>query len=101
MELDAVKLDPKHYTVEFENEQVRVLRIRYGPGETSVMHEHPEAVAVFLTDGRNSFSYPDGSTEEVSFKAGDVQSFPAVRHNPRNLGDERFELVLVELKAKR
>jgi quercetin dioxygenase-like cupin family protein len=37
--------------VEFENEQVRVLRIGYGAGEKSVMHEHPNAVAVFLTDG--------------------------------------------------
>ncbi len=40
MAQDAVKVDPKHYTVEFENDQVRVLRIRYEPrekttGETS------------------------------------------------------------------
>jgi hypothetical protein len=34
---DAVKVDPKHYKVEFENDQVRVLRITYGPGEKSVM----------------------------------------------------------------
>ncbi len=33
MAQDAVKVDPKHYTVEFENDQVRVLRIRYGPHE--------------------------------------------------------------------
>nr|NIR51506.1 hypothetical protein [candidate division KSB1 bacterium]NIS26908.1 hypothetical protein [candidate division KSB1 bacterium]NIT73741.1 hypothetical protein [candidate division KSB1 bacterium]NIU27639.1 hypothetical protein [candidate division KSB1 bacterium]NIU94275.1 hypothetical protein [candidate division KSB1 bacterium] len=39
---DATKVDPKHYKVEFENDQVRVLRISYGPGEKSVMHEHPE-----------------------------------------------------------
>jgi hypothetical protein len=28
---DAVTADPQHYTVEVENEQVRVLRVRYGP----------------------------------------------------------------------
>ena len=38
---DAVKVDPSHHKVEFENDQVRVLRIRFGPGEESVMHEHP------------------------------------------------------------
>jgi hypothetical protein len=33
---DAVTVDSKHYTVEFENSEVRVLRIKYGPGEKSV-----------------------------------------------------------------
>src|SRR5216684_2803592 len=31
--LDQVKVDPKHYSVEFENDQVRVLRVKIGPGE--------------------------------------------------------------------
>ena len=30
---DPVKVDPKHYKVELENKQVRVLRINYGPRE--------------------------------------------------------------------
>ena len=30
---DPVKVDPKHYKVEFENERVRVLRVSYGPGQ--------------------------------------------------------------------
>lgn len=40
MVLDPVKVDPKHYQVEFENDRVRVLRIRFGPHERSVMHGH-------------------------------------------------------------
>ena len=43
---DPVKVDPKHYKVEFENANVRVLRVTVGPGEKSVMHWHPNAVAV-------------------------------------------------------
>ena len=31
MAQDAVKVDSKHYKVEFENDQVRVLRITYAP----------------------------------------------------------------------
>ena len=56
---DPVKVDSKHYKVEFENDSVRVLRITYGPGEKSIMHEHPDAVAVFLTDMTGKFSFPD------------------------------------------
>ncbi len=29
---DPVAVDPKHYKVEMENDQVRALRITYGPG---------------------------------------------------------------------
>ena len=44
---DPVKVDPKHYKVEIENERVRVLRINYGAHEKSVMHSHPDSVAIF------------------------------------------------------
>lgn len=29
---DAVIADPDHYTVEFENDRVRIIRIKYGSG---------------------------------------------------------------------
>ena len=41
---DPVSVDSKHYKVEFENERVRVLRIKYGPHEKSSMHSHPPSV---------------------------------------------------------
>lgn len=97
---DAVKVDSKHYTVEFQNSQVRVLRIKYGPHEKSVMHSHPASVAIFQSDGRSKFTYPGGKTEEQEFKAGQVMWEPAVRHLPENLGDQDFEVILVELKTR-
>ncbi len=97
---DPVKVDPKHYKVEFENDQVRVLRITYGPGEKSVMHEHPNAVAVFLTDGKSKFTTPDGKTTENSVTAGQTIWTPGGKHLPEDVGTKPFELILVELKGK-
>jgi quercetin dioxygenase-like cupin family protein len=97
---DPVKVDPKHYKLEFENDQVRVLRITYGPHEKSVMHEHPGAVAVFLTDGQSKFTFPDGKTQDTPIKAGTTMWTPAGKHLPENTGDKPFELILVETKAK-
>src|SRR6266478_9035403 len=57
---DPVRVDPKHYTVEIENEIVRVLRIKYGPREKSEMHGHPALVAIMITDCHARFTYPDG-----------------------------------------
>lgn len=96
---DAVKVDPKHYKVETENAQVRVLRIHYDPHEKSVMHRHPASVAIFLTDGSIRFTSPDGKTQEVQAKAGQAQYNPAQVHNPENIGDKPFEAILVELKS--
>ena len=97
---DAAKVDTKHYTVVLENDQVRVLKVRYGPGEKSTMHAHPNSVAVFLTDAKGRFTFPDGKTEETTGKAGDVLWNEATVHLPENTGDKAFEVVVVELKGK-
>ena len=95
---DPVKADAKHYKVEFENESVRVLRISYAPGEKSVMHYHPNAVAVYLTDGKTRMTTPDGKSQEMPAKAGSANWTAAGSHLPQNTGDKRLELILVELK---
>ena len=97
---DAVKVDAKHYTVEFENDQVRVLRIKYGPHEKSIMHQHPNAVAIFMTDANGRFSFPKDAAQDFTSKAGQVQWTPATTHLPENTGDQPFEVILVELKSK-
>jgi quercetin dioxygenase-like cupin family protein len=97
---DAVKVDPKHYTVVSENAQVRILKVHYGPHEKSVMHSHPDAVAVFLTDSKGRFNYPGGKTEDLNGKAGDAVYTPKQIHLPENLGDNGMDLIVVELKGK-
>ena len=100
MAQDPVKVDAKHYKVEFENDQVRVLRINYGPKEKSVMHEHPDSVAIFLVDGKAKFTTPDGKAQDAPMKAGTTMWGAAGKHLPENVGDKPFELILVELKGK-
>jgi hypothetical protein len=68
---DATKVDPKHYKVLLENDQVRVLRIVYGPHEKSVMHSHPPGVVVYLTDARGRFTMPGGKIPRRSDEGRD------------------------------
>jgi quercetin dioxygenase-like cupin family protein len=96
---DAVKVDPKHYKVETENAQVRVLRVHYGAHEKSVMHSHPATVAVFLTDGTGKFTFADGKTQDFTTKPGQVQYSDATTHLPENTGDKPFEVIVIELKG--
>jgi quercetin dioxygenase-like cupin family protein len=96
---DPVKVDPKHYKVESENAQVRILHIHYGPHEKSVMHSHPDAVVVYLSNGTIRMTTPDGKTQDTKGKAGETLFTPAGVHLPENVGDTPFDAVLVELKG--
>jgi hypothetical protein len=95
--VDPVAVDAKHYKVEFENDKVRVLRIKYGPHEKSKMHSHPPIVAVFLTPHHCKHTFADGRVEEMRVKAGEVMYMDGMEHDPENLGDS-FELIGIELK---
>ena len=97
---DPVKVDPEHYKVEFENSQVRVLRIHHEPHDRAPMHEHPAGVVVWLTDGHEKLTSPDGKTQESHSKAGQVSWSAGTKHTVENLSDTPFEVILVELKAK-
>src|SRR6266446_2020068 len=97
---DAVKTDPKHYSVISENDQVRILKVHYGPHEKSIMHSHPATVAVFLTDAKGQFSFPDGKTQAFDAKAGESQYTAANTHLPENTGDNGMDVIVVELKGK-
>ena len=96
---DAVEVDPDHYSVALENDQVRVLLINYDAGDTSVMHYHPAGVSVFLTDIDIEFELPDGTTVALQAKAGETGWIPAGKHLPTNVGDEPFRGYHIELKG--
>jgi uncharacterized RmlC-like cupin family protein len=95
---DPVKVDSKHYKVDFENDGVRVLRVNYGAHEKSVMHSHPDSVAVFQNEIDCRFTFPDGKTEEHHFTPGQTLFTPAGSHLPENLSSRPIDVILVELK---
>ena len=93
---DAVTADPKHYTVEFENDIVRVLRVRLGAGESAPTHAHTAYCAIELSD--SSLKEGNGPTSES--KAGQVFCGDATSHGPRNVGKALAESIVVEFKNR-
>lgn len=96
---DPLKVDPRHYGLEFENDSVRVLRVRVGAHEPIPMHSHSlNRVTVFLTDQTDKITTADGKVDTVKRKAGEVAWGTPVTHKEENVGDAPFEAVLIELK---
>jgi len=96
---DAVKVDPTHYKVVFENASVRVLRIDYAPGSKSVVHQHPDAIVVSLGASKVRFDTPDGKSTDSDMAAESAMYTPAGTHIPSNVGTGRVDAVLVEFKS--
>lgn len=97
----ATEVDAEHYSVEFENDVARIVRVSYGPGETSVMHSHPAHCVVFLGSQPVTFELPSGEVmEPEALDAGSVVCMDAEAHRPTNVGDAPLEVVLVELKGR-
>jgi quercetin dioxygenase-like cupin family protein len=99
LNLDPVKVDPKHYTVLSENDRVRLLRIHYGAKEKSVMHQHWPGIAVILTDGSMRMTDSAGKGMDQKSVAGGVNWETGDAHLPENVGDQPFDVVLVEIKS--
>jgi quercetin dioxygenase-like cupin family protein len=98
---DALSADPGHYSVLFENDAVRYLRIKYPAGAKSVMHTHPATCAVFLTDGKSKMTLPSGEVQPFDNQVGQVTCGDAAAHLPENSGDKEWELVLLEFKNRK
>jgi hypothetical protein len=109
---DAPIASSEHYTVEFENEFVRVVRLRFAPHAKMMMHQHPApgAVIVTVTNQDALITAPDGMSREVHYNAGqfrwavstpDVDRSSQSAHQEENLSDAPFELIRIEPKQVR
>ena len=99
--LDWVKVDPKHCKVEIENDQVRVIRARYGPHEKGMMHEHSfNLLVTFLTDCKMKVTPPEGESRTATKAAGDVVWGGPSKHIEENLNDKPLEVLVVEFKKQ-
>jgi hypothetical protein len=97
--LDPLKLDPKHYKLEFENEKVRVLRVHIQGHGVTPLHEHAlNRVTVFLTDQDFRTKDAHGKISLVKHKAGEAVWGTPLSHTEENLSAEPFEAIAVELK---
>jgi hypothetical protein len=97
---DPLKVAPKHYTVVFENDQVRVLRATINPGDKVPMHDHPNHIVVPLDTVTSKFGLPDGKSVDAAMKAGEPVWSDATKHAPESTSKQSARVIIIELKGK-
>ena len=78
--LDPLKVAPHIYSLDFENEKVRVLRQTVRNGETLPVHAHPDRVMVYLQSCAWLEDDGNGGEKMQLFKIGEVVWAPAETH---------------------
>jgi hypothetical protein len=78
--LDPVKVAPHVYSLDFENEKVRVLRQTVRNGETLPLHAHPDRVMVYLQSCAWLEDDGTGGERMQLFKIGEAAWAPAETH---------------------
>jgi oxalate decarboxylase/phosphoglucose isomerase-like protein (cupin superfamily) len=98
--LNVAAQAPVANRVQFENDQVRVLKVTDVVGAKSELHEHPyNRVMVYLNDGSMRITYEDGRVQNLNIKAGDVVWSPVSgKHVSENTGPKPLTIVEIELK---
>lgn len=108
---DPFVVAPQAYKLGFENDWIRVVRVRYAPHEKLPAHDHPKRQSIFVY-------LNDGGPVRFKHVAGDSGSFPATRpatkagafrlasglsenHVVENLSELPSEFLQVELKTEK
>jgi quercetin dioxygenase-like cupin family protein len=97
---DPALVSPAHYVVTTENDRVRIVDLRFGPGDRDEMHGHPSYVAYFITGADLAFAFADGRTGARQFEPGEVIFSQPTVHMVENAGSEPAHIWIVELKDR-
>jgi hypothetical protein len=96
---DPLKVDPAHYKVEIDNNQVRVLRLRLKQGEKTALHEEVfERLLVPLSAARLKIVDSGGKAKTVTYKRAELQWLQPGAEADENLAGQPYEALIVEFK---
>jgi hypothetical protein len=104
-ELDALLAAPGHHTLLMENDQVRILDTRVGPGETVPLHAHRWPSALFIKSWSDFVRRDRDGNVVADSRLGAAPDGevlwcgPLGPHTLENVGDRDLWVVAVEQKT--
>ena len=80
---------------------IRMLQGIYKPGDSSIMHGHPDFALYVLEGGMVELTGEDGSKQNIEFKKDMAVVMPAATHSAKNIGNTTLKLIVVEVDRPR
>lgn len=95
--MDAVKASPDLYKILNDTMGIRIVEVNYKPGDSSVLHSHPDYTVYAVEGSSVTFYAKDGTKRENTMKAGTIMVRPAEVHSVKNTGKTPVKVILVEV----
>ena len=99
--MDATKVAPKEYKAKNDTLGIRIVEASYKPGESSVLHSHPDCAVYVISGGTAQFTAKDGTKMTNEMKTGMTMISPADTHSVKNVGKTTMKVLLVEVNRAR
>jgi quercetin dioxygenase-like cupin family protein len=94
-------ISPDHYKQLADTLNIRVVSGLYKPGDSSIMHAHPDFALYVLEGSTVEITATDGSKQIIEFKKDMAVIMPATTHSAKNIGKTNLRLVVVEVNRPR
>jgi hypothetical protein len=106
-ELDALRADPGHHKLLFENERVRVLDTLILPGDITELHTHCFPAALYIISWSDFIRYDEKGNILLDFSSLPFTPSPCSSiwttslgpHRLRNVGSSPLHIISTELKT--
>ena len=105
--LDAMTAAPNHHEILLENDRVRVLDTRLGPGERTPVHTHASPAALYVMSWSDFLRRDGDGNVIVDSRSWDRQPAigealwlpPLMAHSVENVGNTELRLIAVEVRS--
>ncbi|MDZ4708045.1 MAG: cupin domain-containing protein [Saprospiraceae bacterium] len=99
--LSVTTISPVLYKALADTLNIRILEGTYKPGDSSIMHGHPDFALYVLEGSTVELTSAEGNKQNIDFKKGMAVILPATTHSAKNIGKSTLRLVVVEVNRPR
>jgi quercetin dioxygenase-like cupin family protein len=94
-------ISPALYNQLTDTLNIRMISGVYKPGDSSIMHAHPDFAMYVMEGGIVELTGEDGSKQNIEFKKDMAVIMPASTHSAKNVGKTTLRLLVVEVNRPR
>jgi quercetin dioxygenase-like cupin family protein len=94
-------ISPDLYRELADTLNIRMVEGVYKPGDSSIMHQHPDFAMYVVKGGLVELTSKDGVKQNVEFKDNMSVIMPMDTHSAKNVGKTTLRLIVVEVNRPR
>ncbi len=94
-------ISPNLYKQLSDTLNIRLLKGVYEPGDSSIMHAHPDFALYVLEGSTVELTSNDGQKQIIEFPKDMAVVLPGATHSAKNIGKTTLKLIVVEVNRPR